>query len=48
MSTNLRKLPGLLLCLLLALPAWYLGRLFPIIGAPVFCYSFRNVVSLVL
>ncbi|SQF50426.1 Uncharacterised protein [Streptococcus pyogenes] len=28
MSTNLRKLPGLLLCLLLALPAWYLGRLF--------------------
>ncbi|SQF16000.1 Uncharacterised protein [Streptococcus pyogenes] len=28
MSTYLRKLPGLLLCLLLALPAWYLGRLF--------------------
>ncbi|VHG62595.1 YeiH family protein [Streptococcus pyogenes] len=36
MSTHLRKLPGLLLCLLLALPAWCLGRLFPIIGAPVF------------
>lgn len=52
MSTNLRKLPGLLLCLLLALPAWYLGRLFPIIGAPVLLFfqeccqpCFMNIVT---
>ncbi len=27
---------GLLLCLAVALPAWYLGRLYPLIGGPVF------------
>lgn len=46
MSTNLRKLPGLLLCLLLALPAWYLGRLFPIIGAPVFAILLGMLLAL--
>lgn len=46
MSTYLRKLPGLLLCLLLALPAWYLGRLFPIIGAPVFAILLGMLLAL--
>ncbi|HFP5933170.1 TPA: YeiH family protein [Streptococcus pyogenes] len=46
MSTNLRKLPGLLLCLLLALPAWCLGRLFPIIGAPVFAILLGMLLAL--
>ncbi|HEP1434983.1 hypothetical membrane spanning protein [Streptococcus pyogenes] len=46
MSTHLRKLPGLLLCLLLALPAWYLGRLFPIIGAPVFAILLGMLLAL--
>lgn len=33
---NLRKqLPGLLLCLGIALPAWLLGKSFPLLGAPV-------------
>lgn len=32
----IRKLPGLLSCLLLALPAWMLGQAFPLIGGPVF------------
>ncbi|VGQ39397.1 hypothetical membrane spanning protein [Streptococcus pyogenes] len=46
MSTYLRKLPGLLLCLLLALPTWYLGRLFPIIGAPVFAILLGMLLAL--
>ncbi|HFJ4919026.1 TPA: YeiH family protein [Streptococcus pyogenes] len=46
MSTYLRKLPGLLLCLLLALPSWYLGRLFPIIGAPVFAILLGMLLAL--
>lgn len=46
MSTHLRKLPGLLLCLLLALPAWCLGRLFPIIGAPVFAIFLGMLLAL--
>ena len=28
--------PGLLLCLVLAIPAWLLGKAFPVIGGPVF------------
>lgn len=34
---NFRKLvPGILFCLLIAAPAWFLGKSFPVIGAPVF------------
>lgn len=34
---NLQKsIPGLLLCLAIAIPCWFLGKAFPIIGAPVF------------
>ncbi len=29
-------LPGLALCLAIAVPAWFLGKVFPIIGGPVF------------
>lgn len=29
-------LPGFLFCILLSIPAWFLGRVFPIIGGPVF------------
>ena len=28
--------PGIALCLLVALPCWWLGKMFPIIGGPVF------------
>ncbi|HEL0624616.1 TPA: YeiH family putative sulfate export transporter [Streptococcus equi subsp. zooepidemicus] len=47
MLTSLEKLPGVLLCLLLALPAWYLGSLFPIIGAPVFAILLGMLLALV-
>ena len=31
----LKNAPGLLLCFAIALPAWYLGRIFPVPGGPV-------------
>ena len=31
-----KSLPGVALCLIIALPCWFAGRLFPIIGGPVF------------
>ncbi|EHI69857.1 YeiH family protein [Streptococcus ictaluri] len=46
MSTILKKLPGFLLFLLLAIPAWYLGHLFPIIGAPVIAILLGMVLAM--
>ncbi|MGT2932834.1 YeiH family protein [Streptococcus catagoni] len=40
------KIPGLLICLILAIPAWLLGQKFPIIGAPVFAILFGMLVAL--
>ena len=42
------KLPGLLLCLVIALPCWFLGKLFPVIGGPVFAILAGMVITLVL
>ena len=28
---------GLLLCLAISIPAWFLGKSFPVIGGPVYC-----------
>ncbi|MTB42227.1 YeiH family protein [Streptococcus uberis] len=36
MTSIQKKLPGLVICLFIALPAWFLGQAFPIIGGPVF------------
>lgn len=36
MMTIEKKLPGIMFCVILALPAWFLGNLFPLVGAPVF------------
>lgn len=34
---RLKKItPGILLCLAIAIPAWFLGKTFPVIGSPVF------------
>lgn len=35
MKASPDKLPGIALTVILALPAWFLGRMFPIIGSPV-------------
>ena len=42
------KLPGLLLCLVIALPCWFLGKLFPVIGGPVFAILAGMIITLVL
>lgn len=36
MKRNLAFIPGTLVSIALALPAWYLGKTFPIVGAPIF------------
>lgn len=38
--------PGLLLCLIIALPCWYLGQLFPVIGGPVFAIIAGMIITL--
>lgn len=31
-----KKYKGILLCLVIAIPCWFLGKKFPIVGGPVF------------
>lgn len=40
--------PGLLLCVILSIPSWLLGKAFPVIGGPVFAILFGMVVAMVL
>lgn len=30
-----KRIPGLIMCIVIALPAWFLGKMFPLLGAPV-------------
>ncbi|MBP3384091.1 MAG: YeiH family putative sulfate export transporter [Firmicutes bacterium] len=41
-----KKGPGLLLCFLIAVPAWLLGRAIPVIGGPVFGILFGMIIAL--
>lgn len=41
-----KTVPGLLVCLIIAVPAWLLGRAFPIIGGPVFGILFGMIIAL--
>ena len=43
-----QKGPGLLLCLAVALPSWWLGRLFPVVGGPVFAILCGMILTLLL
>ena len=36
MLTIQKKAPGVILCAILAVPAWFLGQVFPLVGAPDF------------
>ena len=40
-----RKLPGIVMCTILALPAWFLGRWFPLVGAPVFAILLGMIIG---
>ena len=40
--------PGLLLCLAIAIPAWFLGKAVPVIGGPVFSILIGMVLTLLI
>ena len=40
------RIPGVALCALLAIPCWFLGKAFPIVGGPVFGILLGMVVAL--
>lgn len=46
MSTLKSRLPGLILCLIIATIAWFLGQWLPLIGAPVFAIFIGMIVAL--
>ena len=39
---------GLLLCLIIAVPSWFLGLAVPVIGGPVFAILFGMILTLIL
>lgn len=41
-----KNIKGILLCLIIAVPAWFLGTAFPIIGGPVIAIIFGMIVTL--
>ena len=43
-----QTMPGILLCLFIALPAWFLGKAFPIIGGPVFGIVFGMLLTMLI
>lgn len=43
-----RNSAGILLCLVIAIPAWFLGQLVPVVGGPVFAILIGMVVTLFL
>ena len=45
-SPVLKKLPGVLLCLVLSIPAYFLGIWLPVVGGPVFGILLGMVVTL--
>lgn len=46
MSQQAEKIPGLLLCFLIAIPCWFLGQMLPVVGAPVFAILIGMVLTL--
>lgn len=46
MNTIKKKIPGLLVCLIIAIPAWFLGKKVPTIGGPVFAILAGMVITL--
>ena len=42
------NIPGVLLCFMIAIPAWILGKAFPIVGSPVFGILFGMILTMML
>ena len=47
MSTVKKNWSGILLCLVIAVPAWYLGKLFPVVGGPVLAILIGLLVAII-
>ena len=47
MSSLKFKLPGIAACFIIALPAWFLGKLVPVVGGPVFSIILGMIITLV-
>lgn len=47
MSSLKFKLPGIAACFIIALPAWFLGKLVPVVGGPVFSIILGMIIALV-
>lgn len=45
LKTVINKLPGILLTVLIAIPAWILGKFFPIVGSPVIGILFGMILA---
>lgn len=45
---SLKYLPGIALCGLIAVPAWFMGRAFPVVGSPIFGILSGMVLTLLL
>lgn len=43
-----KKIKGIIFCFIMAIPAWYLGKLLPIIGGPVFSIIIGIIISLII
>ena len=43
-----KNVPGLLLCLVIAVPSWFLGQALPVIGGPVFAILIGMILTLIL
>lgn len=48
MRTLKEKLPGFLLCLVIGVPSWFLGKKFPIVGGPVIAILAGMIITLFL
>ena len=43
-----KSIPGILLCLIIAVPSWFLGQAVPVIGGPVFAILIGMILTLIL
>ncbi|WP_237049011.1 putative sulfate exporter family transporter, partial [Mogibacterium pumilum] len=45
MNSFRTKMPGVIVCFVIAVPAWLIGKLIPVIGGPVFSILFGMVIT---
>ena len=44
----MKYISGILLCILIALPAWFLGKTFPLVGGPVIAIIMGIIITLII